>query len=111
MSKEGLISDKDNIPSYKKPLEEDEIILAEILLKESHELMDTPLGDVFPLLRPCSSKGKKESGEGGHVDKGEDEDSDEEDHRGMTREQIEIHHIKKRKGKIKNIGPDPDPLN
>jgi hypothetical protein len=40
------------------PLTEEEIILAEILLEESHELMGTPLGDVFPLLRPCS-KGKK----------------------------------------------------
>jgi len=33
--------------------------LANLLIEEAHELMDTPLGKVLPVLAPCSS-GKKE---------------------------------------------------
>jgi hypothetical protein len=51
--------------------------LAGRLIKEAHELTDTPLGDVFPLLGPCSS-GKK----GGPIG----DEYDDEKHEGMTKE-------------------------
>jgi hypothetical protein len=59
MSQEGLIQKGNEKPSYAKPLNEDEIKLANLLIEEAHELMDTPLGKVLPVLAPCSS-GKKE---------------------------------------------------
>jgi hypothetical protein len=84
MSQEGLIEKKEVLPSSKTPLNEEEIKLAGLLIEEAHELMGTPLGYVFPLLGPCSSSGKKVSGEG-LIDHDGD-DSDEEGHKGMNKE-------------------------
>jgi hypothetical protein len=58
--------------------------LAGRLLSEAHELTDTPLGEVFPLLGPCSS-GKKVKGEN-LLDPDNCGEEDEEAHKGMTKE-------------------------
>jgi hypothetical protein len=58
--------------------------LATRLLKEAHELEDTPMGEVFPLLGPCSSAKKVK--DGALIDDFEENDEEKELHKGMTPE-------------------------
>jgi len=58
--------------------------LATRLLKEAHELEDTPLGKVFPLLGPCSSAKKVKDDT--LIDDFEENDEEKELHKGMTPE-------------------------
>lgn len=83
-------------------------MLAGRLIEEAHELKDTPIGQAFPALGLCSS-GKKVPEDPLLADHGED--SDEEAHKGMSKKDLEIHHIKKKKAKLVIPGAEPDPLN
>lgn len=61
------------------------------------------------MLSACG-KGKKTS-DGTLLDHDHGDSSDEENHKGMTQKEIEIHHIKKKKAKFMMPGTEPDPLN
>ncbi len=58
--------------------------MADRLLKEAHELVDTPLGEVFPLLGPCSSA--KKVTDDPLIDNCGEENDEEAAHKGMTAE-------------------------
>lgn len=82
------------------------------MLSETHELKGTEPRKVFPILGLCfKGKGEKKDvliDDAGHAE----ESDDDHNHVGMTAQQVEIHHIKKKKAKISMPGEeDSDPLN